>query len=377
MSSSSEINYLLAEDATNKVGLAGFCVLVWDHAITFDEEIFLIWKPILKLKRNEYRKIVFTILFFCDNFFVYEGIMTMVGIAIADLIVLNRVDVLWYHSNYRRHVVGGVFTIWMTFVAVNSWLLSHAQRELEMLALYDQTELIEPKALFLAPIPPTSIVDPGRFVASCTMVFDEKYSAISPASAWLPLLYDTTVIILTLVRTWPSRRSSVRGSFDAVANELFREGILYYGVIFCVTLALTFMIPFAPVNVQNICAQLELCLTAAMVSRITLALKCFGSDDDSTTPVSTLDWHAATRPPHVTRSTGGRASCSVEHSQEDICVSAATSHAVITNEEDESSSVSVGNEGDLCVVEIEMTDLVNKRKERPQSRVRRSVEGRV
>ncbi|KZV70435.1 hypothetical protein PENSPDRAFT_607419 [Peniophora sp. CONT] len=369
---------------TNKVGLASFCVLIWDHAATFDEEIFLIWRCIPQINRKEYRKIAFVALFMfnryivplsfivnlvayfstswtvevrafssrshctdCDQFVVYEGIMTMVGVAVADLIMLNRVEALWSGTKYCRHAVGGLLSIWMIFVVVNSWLLVHAG------------------AVYHPPIQSSIHPDAGLLAPSCTMVFDSQYGYIAPASAWLPLLYDTVVIILTVIRTWPSRRASI----DTVARELLREGILYYGVVFGVTFALTFMIAFARVGIQNICAQLELCLTAAMVSRITLGLKRRFSKLDDTpyqaTPISTLDWHAVTRPPRVMLG-NGRVHF-VEHAQEDMSVSAVTS--LDANEEGEATAAAIGIERDPGIIEITVADVGNRKKESSESQV--------
>ncbi|KAI0031180.1 hypothetical protein K488DRAFT_8493, partial [Vararia minispora EC-137] len=90
------------------------------------------------------------------------------------------------------------------------------------------------------------------------------------ASAWLPLIYETTVMGLTLYRTLPFVWQEPAA---VIMNRLLREGLLYYAVIFSVTLTLTIMIPVAPQATKNITAQLELLLTVTMMSRITLDLK--------------------------------------------------------------------------------------------------------
>lgn len=82
------------------------------------------------------------------------------------------------------------------------------------------------------------------------MLFSDK---IAPASAWIPLLYDTTVIALVIVRTLPARKN--KATFMAIGTEMLREGIMYYGVVFAVTFTLTLMIAFADPGIKNICAQ--------------------------------------------------------------------------------------------------------------------------
>ncbi|KAI0265570.1 hypothetical protein BC834DRAFT_969961 [Gloeopeniophorella convolvens] len=89
---------------------------------------------------------------------------------------------------------------------------------------------------------------------SCTIIFDSKIGgAITSSSAWLPLLYDTVFLSLTLIRTVKPVLGRIAGEILAV---LLREGLLYY--------------------------RLELCLTVAMMSRITLHLKRFAAEPSTT-----------------------------------------------------------------------------------------------
>lgn len=61
------------------------------------------------------------------------------------------------------------------------------------------------------------------------MVFHAKSPAAS-GSAWIPLLYDTVVLILTLYRTLPSIRSRETQAGDIV-SVILRDGILYYRLV--------------------------------------------------------------------------------------------------------------------------------------------------
>lgn len=80
------------------------------------------------------------------------------------------------------------------------------------------------------------------------MVFDDSkpYSGIlASSSAWLPLLYETIIFVLTLYKTIPALHQGIeaRGGTQAVAQEnaeegssnhshiirhLFEDGLLYY-----------------------------------------------------------------------------------------------------------------------------------------------------
>ncbi|VDB91801.1 unnamed protein product [Peniophora sp. CBMAI 1063] len=292
---------------TRRVGIAGFTVLAWDHMLTFEDEVNLIWLYLPRIHLKDYRKIAFAALFFLNRYFiplsflvnivayfghfwttescfvVFEGVMTMLGIVIADLMMLGRVEALWRSSRYYWVAVGILLTEFIAFVAINWWLLFHPYPEIN-----DGRPL-------------------GQDVVSCTMIFDPRYDKIAPASAWLPLLYDTTVIALVIARTLP--RSKRKVTFATIGTEMLREGIVYYSVVFAVTFALTLMIAFADPGIKNICAQLELCLTSVMMSRITLALKnhLIGfneTDKQARYSNPPLEWGVITRPQRIALARG-------------------------------------------------------------------------
>ncbi|KAK2465313.1 hypothetical protein APHAL10511_002667 [Amanita phalloides] len=118
----------------------------------------------------------------------------------------------------------------------------------------------------------------GSPIKACTMIFDPKISGLATSSAWMPLLYDTIVFLLTLHRVLRSKSNMFGTSlrFD-LQNRLFEDGLIYYCAIFAVNLVLTVMIAVAPPGLKNITAQLELLVTVMMMSRITLNLKKAGA----------------------------------------------------------------------------------------------------
>ena len=94
--------------------------------------------------------------------------------------------------------------------------------------------------------------------------------AAAAASAWLPLLYDSIVLALTIRCTCSHVKYPTVGR---TMRMLLQEGILYYrcvsmtclfrtarliehgSVIFSVTLGLTLMIALAPEGLKNLLAQ--------------------------------------------------------------------------------------------------------------------------
>jgi len=245
---------------TKYVGLASFTILVWDHIITFSDEVELIWKgpkgPLVYLffliryviplsfivNLWAYFRTSWT-LRLCSHFVRFEGAMTMTGISIVAMMMFLRIRAL-YRRVLAIQVI--VIAILLTFIGINSWLLTHG---------------------IPVPHPAYPLVD------SCTMIFDQRVPRpITSSTAWLPLLYDTVVVGLTLFRTSKALYSQTAGQ---ILRVMLREGLLYYSVICAVTLTLTIMIVSATPSVRNITAQLELCLTVTMMSRITLHLKRF------------------------------------------------------------------------------------------------------
>ncbi|PIL22617.1 hypothetical protein GSI_15307 [Ganoderma sinense ZZ0214-1] len=239
-------------------GLLSYTVLLYDHLLTLGDEVKYIWR---KKKRGPLIWLFFlnrymTPLAFvgnlyayfsgtftherCMHFVRYEGATTMIGINIASLMMLLRVYAMY---SKRRLVVALVTIVFCLEFGTNAWLLSHG-----------------------------IAVNHSPRVRACSMIFDSsKVPRIATSStAWSVLIYDTLVLGLTLFCTYNSIRN------QTVANTmkvLLKEGLLYYSVIFCVTLVLTLMVAFAPPGIQNVCAQMEYLLTVTMMSRITLHLK--------------------------------------------------------------------------------------------------------
>jgi len=239
---------------TNYVAFIGFTILVWDHIITFDDEVKYIWRR---------RKTLLTCLFLinryftplgfignliayfsdwsyagCNHFVRYEGATVSIAIEVSGLMMLLRVRALYIQ---QPKVIWFVASILLTEIVVNAWLVSGGEA-----------------------------VRHGTGVHACSMVFDPSLRFAPSLSAWLPLLYDTIVIGLTLAKcVGPVKQRTA----SHIVRTLLKDGLIYYSAIFAVNFVLAIMIVATPPGVKNICAQLEQLLTVAMMSRITLNLK--------------------------------------------------------------------------------------------------------
>ncbi|KAJ7681234.1 hypothetical protein B0H14DRAFT_3062449 [Mycena olivaceomarginata] len=227
------------------VGFAAFTILVWDHIDTHATEVEYIWKGkkgityLSPVWTNEVRPRA------CHHFIRFEGAMTVIGIHVVGIMMLLRIGALY---STQRIVVGAIFVLWLVMFSVNAWLLTRGEAVLH---------------------------NPESGVRACTMIFPPELSTIASSSAWLPLLYDSVVLVLTLRKTLPLLK---KGSGTFMVKRLLEDGLIYYAAIFSVTLVLMIMIISAPpvilyshIHTTEYHHQTRALVT--MISRITLNLK--------------------------------------------------------------------------------------------------------
>ncbi|KAG1751054.1 hypothetical protein EDB19DRAFT_1269113 [Suillus lakei] len=221
------------------VAIASFTVLCWEHTITFADEVALIWckrkGPLgyLFLLNRYITPLGFVVNIVvsvdppqlvhrgrCRNFVRYEGAMATIGVSIAELIMLMRVNALYRDRRLVTAIPSLLFLIW---VALEACLMALGE-----------------------------MVPHTQRVHSCREVYDLP-PALSATRAWLPLAYDTAIFIMTLWRTLPSHWN---GGAGRILQTFQRDGTLYYIVICSTNLALTVMIVRAPLGLKSVATQL-------------------------------------------------------------------------------------------------------------------------
>ncbi|KAG1759317.1 hypothetical protein EDD22DRAFT_906629 [Suillus occidentalis] len=236
------------------VAIASFTVLCWDHIITFEDEVASIWcRPkgllgYLFLLNRYITPLGFVVNIIaltlpswstesCRHFVRYEAAMMIIGVGIAQLIMLLRIYALYLEHRLVTAIPGLLFLVW---VALEGYAMARSE---------------------MVPITPQ--------IHSCREIHDLPLT-LSTARAWMPLIYDSVVFAMTLWRTLPIFLNKGAGR---ILIKLLTDGTLYYTVMCSANLVLTVMIVRAHPGQKGVAAQLVYLLTVAMTSRVTLNLK--------------------------------------------------------------------------------------------------------
>ncbi|EIW82654.1 hypothetical protein CONPUDRAFT_151718 [Coniophora puteana RWD-64-598 SS2] len=249
------------------VAFAGFTVLMWDHMITFGDEVELIWKrkktfiayvfllnryiiPLsfisishrrLRTPSSSVRNLNLSLsdcgVARCARFVEYEGIMVVIGEWLTGLMMFWRLIALWKNRPFVVYLNGAIFLAWVTLTVM---VISNGY-----------------------PVPHTPAVN------SCTELSHDIFPGVGSASLALNMLYDTMVFGFILVKTLPFRPHR---NTNTITRTLAADGLLYYFVVLAVNIVWTIMLLDAPDGLKDVTGQLKLLLTVAMGSRITLNL---------------------------------------------------------------------------------------------------------
>ncbi|KAH7102033.1 hypothetical protein BKA62DRAFT_152429 [Auriculariales sp. MPI-PUGE-AT-0066] len=264
--------------ATNAIGLVSFTILVWDHLLTFSDEVRVIWRRpkgarpglliYLFIIVSSIAPFGFTVQLcsfllppsiwtpeICARYVVFEGCMTVTGLGLVALMMMLRVYALYGQDKRILAFLASLFVFQFT---VQGWLLAHAM-----------------------PVPHSKGITP----AGCSMLFRPEVGYWATASAWFPIVYDSVVFALTLYKTFSSlrRRRNRPTHGDFIMWMLLRDGALYFLIILMSNIPLVIMIASAPPGIRNIAAQWAFLITVMIMCRITLSLR----NDDTVWGVGT------------------------------------------------------------------------------------------
>ncbi|KAF8802152.1 hypothetical protein BYT27DRAFT_7197232 [Phlegmacium glaucopus] len=232
--------------------MAGFVMLIYDHMLTFPDEVERIWKQkitgasILFLINRYLSPLQFIILIdafegpvwtkkACDRFVVFEGAQTITMVGICELIMILRVYALYGRSK---------------LVAIPLLFLLAAQIVLSGLGI---------NTGFAVPLPPGVV---GCILTGTSSLF---------ALLWVtPLVTDSLIFVLTLWKTGQYIKKSGR---SPTLDIFLRDGAMYFCVIFASNLLNTLIYFLATEDLKAIGASFSQQMTSVMISRIVLNLR--------------------------------------------------------------------------------------------------------
>ncbi|KLO12087.1 hypothetical protein SCHPADRAFT_941492 [Schizopora paradoxa] len=219
---------------------ASVFLLLYDHVLTISDEIDFVWKrritPVtcLFLLNRYYAPLVYIVLMVAE----FTPLLT------PELILTLRVSALYSQSKF---VLAYLLLLLFVQLAVGLWTLSR------------------PGSGPL-PLPP---VDLDAFTG-CFYVSAPNLTKISTGCLWIEIAFDLSVFGLTLARTL---RAVADDEALGLVRTVFRDGILYFLVIFSTNLVWALMVIFAPVGLKYINAEPSVILVVIMINRLTLNLR--------------------------------------------------------------------------------------------------------
>lgn len=257
--SSNSADHALAVDALHLLAgkylqLAAFVVLIYDHIVTFSQEVERVWTrklngaSILFLINRYVTPLQFIIIIdafhdpiwtpapaACKRIVLFEGASTVALLAVCELILILRVYALYSRCS---RILCFLMVLWVAQITVSCVGLRSGYR-------------------VQLPLQLVGCILTGR-------------GTLFPAIWVTPLITDTCICILTLWRT----RKYIRRSRNMPTLHIFiRDGILYFLLICMVNLMNTLVYFLAVSDLKAIGASLSQLLTSVMISRLVLNLR--------------------------------------------------------------------------------------------------------
>ncbi|KAF8994598.1 hypothetical protein BDQ17DRAFT_1366745 [Cyathus striatus] len=247
--------------------LAAFVMLIYDHILTFPDEVERIWKQrfsgatVLFLLNRYVTPLQFIVIIDafhdpiwtkkfirCKRFVVFEGAST---VGLISVIMIFRIYALYSRNN---KVLAGLMILLCAQITFSSIGISTG---------------------FPAPLPDGLV---GCIFTGSSRIF--------PAIWVTPLATDFVIVLLTLWRT----RTYFRYSQSAPTIHIFmRDGLLYFFAIFAANLLNTLLFFLAREDIKAVGASFSQMLTSTMVSRLVLNLRSAYVSSDLEYPSVTTD----------------------------------------------------------------------------------------
>ncbi|KAF8589218.1 hypothetical protein K439DRAFT_1628916 [Ramaria rubella] len=244
---------------------AAFAILVYDHLLTFSDEVEYIWS------RKRGVGMLVTGVFLVNR---YYTTLAMVAIMIAFF------DVNWSAETCQNFVHFEPFGFGIPLIAITGALLI-----LRVFALYGRNLYILAYlgALLIAQVtvgiwqfafpgggpvvfPPV----PGLVFHGCLYITAPSLGAAASAYLVIDLAFDISIFVLTMAKTWQAFWGH-RG--PGLLRRISQDGALYFVVIFTSNSAWLFLLLFATPDLKYIQALPGIIFDVIMINRLTLSLR--------------------------------------------------------------------------------------------------------
>ncbi|KAF8706615.1 hypothetical protein RHS03_04644, partial [Rhizoctonia solani] len=267
--------------ASRCLAIAGFCILIYDHILTFPQEVELIWKQ----QRSWVS--VFFVLVSQLAFAFLNGVPTFSGQNryITPLVLI--VDV--YDKGGLANFLSQTFCVnW--YFAESAWnlvafSLIHALVALRVHAIWGRPRWlsITLALLFVAYFTVTTVV--GHFLIAFKFEIDFAHTVaynplfrlcfaeVSPYlwTCWLPaLIFELFVFVMTVIKAIEHSKNKVN---TPVVRVLYRDGIIYFIVISLCSMFNMMVWLLAPPTLVALSKYFVLCIVPTMGARLVLNLR--------------------------------------------------------------------------------------------------------
>ncbi|CAE6417608.1 unnamed protein product [Rhizoctonia solani] len=238
--------------------VAGFCILIYDHILTFPQEVELIWKQqrswvsvLFVLNRYITPLVLIVDVFdkggltdflprsFCVNWYFAESTWNLVAFGLIHALVALRVHAIWGRPRWLSITLSILYVIY--FVATAT------------IAFKFQIEYAHTVAYY--PIFRLCFAEVSPYIWSC----------------WLPaLIFEFFVFVLTIIKAVEHSKRNVN---TPVVRVLYRDGIIYFIVITLCSMFNMMVWLLAPPTLVALSKYFVLCVVPTMGARLVLNLR--------------------------------------------------------------------------------------------------------
>ncbi|KAI0687812.1 hypothetical protein BC835DRAFT_377258 [Cytidiella melzeri] len=256
--------------------LAGFCVLVYDHILTFPQEIEVIWK-----RKKTFLSCVFLLVRYYS---VLAMIVVFFGYFSTDM---TREQCAQWMLFLPLGVTVPLSVLPSFLMSIRVWAMYTANRTLLiLLLLYLAAQTAAGLWQYTVPggTPAPDPVDNYQY-HFCVYLPPKKIGHFSIMFVSMEVAFDCLVFLLTASRTvymhYHRRREFAQSEWTTglrfrgwtLLESLVKDGALYFAAIFSINFTWVIMILYAPTGLRAIAGQPSACLMATIVCRITMNLR--------------------------------------------------------------------------------------------------------